>query len=43
MIPFILHPGTTYTDTESIFSETEIPKHLISKDRELPNKFFFTI
>lgn len=32
MIPFILHPGTVYTDTDSIFTETELPNNLISKE-----------
>jgi hypothetical protein len=32
MIPFILHPGTVYTDTDSIFSESELPSNLISKE-----------
>jgi hypothetical protein len=29
MIPFILHPGSVYTDTDSIFSETPISIELI--------------
>jgi hypothetical protein len=32
MIPFILHTGTVYTDTDSIFTEDELPSHLTSKE-----------
>ena len=32
MIPFILHPGTVYTDTDSAFSETPIPIELIGDE-----------
>jgi len=32
MIPFILHPGTVYTDTDSIFTETELPLDQINKE-----------
>jgi len=31
MIPFILHPGTVYTDTDSIFSANPISMELIGE------------
>jgi len=32
MIPFILHPGTVYTDTDSISSKTPLPNNLIGNE-----------
>ena len=32
MKPFILNPGTVYTDTDSIFTSTPLPSHLIDDD-----------
>jgi hypothetical protein len=32
MIPFILHPGTVYTDTESIFNKTPLYDDLIDNE-----------
>lgn len=32
MIPFKLLPGCAYTDTDSIFTTTELPKELVGKE-----------
>lgn len=32
MIPFILQPGTVYTDTNSIFSQTPLSDDLIGNE-----------